>query len=115
VRSFSTNSRPALLRACGVTAEQASQVAATLEAAHDGGAAGSGAEPRIIGGLRFVVDQAWRIAAEAHAPYVGTEHLVVAILWDDSFMALTSSAVWVSATRGQPSSWPPCPPASGPS
>jgi ATP-dependent Clp protease ATP-binding subunit ClpA len=77
---------PALLRACGVTAEQASQVAATLEAAHDGGAAGSGAEPRIIGGLRFVVDQAWRIAAEAHAPYVGTEHLVVAILWDDSFI-----------------------------
>jgi ATP-dependent Clp protease ATP-binding subunit ClpA len=36
--------------------------------------------------LRFVVDQAYRIAAEAGAPYVGTEHLVVAMLWDDSFI-----------------------------
>jgi ATP-dependent Clp protease ATP-binding subunit ClpA len=77
---------PALLRACGLTADQAGQVAATLRAAHDGGAAGSGAEPRVVGGLRFVVDQAERIAAEARAPYVGTEHLVVAILWQDSFI-----------------------------
>jgi ATP-dependent Clp protease ATP-binding subunit ClpA len=77
---------PALLRACGLTAEQASQVAATLLAAHDATAAGPGAEPRVIGGLRFVLDQAYRIAAEARAPYVGTEHLVVAMLWDDSFI-----------------------------
>jgi ClpA/ClpB-like protein len=75
---------PALLRACGLTAEQASQVAVTLQAAHDGGAAGSAAEPRVVGGLRFALDQAYRIAAEARAPYVGTEHLVVAILWQDS-------------------------------
>jgi hypothetical protein len=77
---------PALLRACGLTADQASQLAATLVAAHDGKAAGSQAEPRVLGRLRFVVDQAYRIAAEAGAPYVGTEHLVVAILWDDSFV-----------------------------
>lgn len=72
---------PALLRACGLTAEQASQLAATLLPAE---AVGSDAEPRIIGGLRFVVDQAYRIAAEARAPYVGTEHLVVAMLWQDT-------------------------------
>jgi ATP-dependent Clp protease ATP-binding subunit ClpA len=74
---------PALLRACGLTADQASQLAATLVAAHDGKAADSEAEPRVLGRLRFVVDQAYRIAAEAGAPYVGTEHLVVAILWMD--------------------------------
>jgi ATP-dependent Clp protease ATP-binding subunit ClpA len=74
---------PALLRACGLTADRASQLAATLVAAHDGKAAGSEAEPWVLGGLRFVVDQACRIAAEAGAPYVGTEHLVVAILWMD--------------------------------
>jgi Clp amino terminal domain, pathogenicity island component len=77
---------PALLRACGLPADQASQLAATLVATHDGKAAGSQAEPRVLGTLRFVVDQAYRIAAEAGAPYVGTEHLVVAILWDDSFI-----------------------------
>jgi ATP-dependent Clp protease ATP-binding subunit ClpA len=77
---------PALLRACGLTGEQARQVAATLQAAHDSEAAVAEAEPRIIGSLRFVVDQAYRIAAEARAPYVGTEHLVVAMLWDDTFI-----------------------------
>jgi ATP-dependent Clp protease ATP-binding subunit ClpA len=75
--------RTGLLRACGLTADQASQLAATLVAAHDGKAARSEAEPRVLGELRFVVDQAYRIAAEAGAPYVGTEHLVVAILWMD--------------------------------
>jgi len=79
-------SGPALLRACGMTADQASQLAATLVAAHDGKAADSEAEPRVLGRLRFVVDQAYRIAAEARAPYVGTEHLVVAMLWQDSFI-----------------------------
>jgi hypothetical protein len=72
---------PALLRACGLTAEQAGQIAATLLPAAD---ADPGAEPRVIGSLRFVLDQAERIAAEARAPYVGTEHLVVAILWLDT-------------------------------
>jgi ATP-dependent Clp protease ATP-binding subunit ClpA len=75
---------PALLRACGLTANQASQVAATLLPADDAEAAGDEAEPRVIGGLRFVLDQAHRIAAEARAPYVGTEHLVVAMLWEDT-------------------------------
>jgi ATP-dependent Clp protease ATP-binding subunit ClpA len=77
---------PALLRACGLTADQAGQLAATLvPAANDAEAATPGAEPRVIGSLRFVLDQAYRIAAEAHAPYVGTEHLVAAMLWDDSY------------------------------
>jgi ATP-dependent Clp protease ATP-binding subunit ClpA len=72
---------PALLRACGLTAGQAGRIAATVLPAPD---ADPGAEPRVIGGLRFVLDQAERIAAEARAPYVGTEHLVVAILWLDT-------------------------------
>jgi ATP-dependent Clp protease ATP-binding subunit ClpA len=76
---------PALLRACGLTGEQASQLAATLLPAADTlEAPASAAEPRLIGGLRFVLDQAYRIAAEARAPYVGTEHLVVAMLWQDT-------------------------------
>jgi ATP-dependent Clp protease ATP-binding subunit ClpA len=77
---------PALLRACGLTAEQAGQVAATLRSAHDTGPAGPQAEPRVIGTLRFVLDQAERVAAEARAPYVGTDHLVLAILWLDSYI-----------------------------
>jgi hypothetical protein len=75
---------PALLRACGLTAEQADQIAATLLPVAEAGAGDPGQEPRVIGGLRFVLDQAERIAAEARAPYVGTEHLVVAILWLDT-------------------------------
>jgi GNAT superfamily N-acetyltransferase len=71
---------PALLRACGLTGEQAAGIAADLLPPV---AADDEREPRVIGGLRFVVDQAYRIAAEAHAAYVGTEHLVVAILWQD--------------------------------
>jgi ATP-dependent Clp protease ATP-binding subunit ClpA len=77
---------PALLRACGVNAGQAGRLAATLLPAEPAGRAVPGAEPRVIGGLRFVVDQAYRIAAEARAPYVGTEHLVVAMLWQDTFV-----------------------------
>jgi DNA-binding HxlR family transcriptional regulator len=75
---------PALLRACGLTAEQAGQVAATLLPTEPPEAAAPDLEPRIIGTLRFVLDQAERIAAEARAPYVGTEHLVVAMLWQDT-------------------------------
>jgi hypothetical protein len=77
---------PALLRACGMTTDQASQLAATLLPTEPADAARPEAEPRIIGTLRFVLDQAERIAAEARAPYVGTEHLVVAILWQDCFI-----------------------------
>jgi ATP-dependent Clp protease ATP-binding subunit ClpA len=78
---------PALLRACGLTADQASQLAATLPpAADDAEAAVPAAEPRVIGTLRFVLDQADRIAAEARAPYVGTEHLVAAMLWYDTYI-----------------------------
>jgi hypothetical protein len=77
---------PALLRACGLTAEQAGQVAATLVSVHDTGPGDPGTEPRVVGELRFVLDQAERIAAEAGAAYIGTEHLVVAMLWEDSFI-----------------------------
>jgi hypothetical protein len=77
---------PALLRACGLTADQASQLAASLLPPEPAEAAVPEDEPRIIGTLRFVLDQAYRIAAEARAPYVGTEHLVVAILWQDCFI-----------------------------
>ena len=75
---------PALLRACGMTADQASRLAAILLPTEPASAAVPDAEPRILGTLRFVVDQAERIAAEARAPYVGTEHLVAAILWMDT-------------------------------
>ena len=97
---------PALLRACGLTAEQAGQIAATLLPAADAGVADPGEEPRVIGGLRFVLDQAERIAAEARAPYVGTEHLVVAILWLDAHIAAGSCAATASTTPGRGSRWP---------
>jgi GNAT superfamily N-acetyltransferase len=74
---------PALLRACGLTAEEAGRIAAGLLPADAPPVTNPDAEPRITGGLRFVVDQAERIAAEARGPYVGTEHLVVAMLWQD--------------------------------
>jgi len=77
---------PALLRACGMSADQASRLAATLLPTEAAVAAIPEAEPRVVGGLRDMVDQAYRIAAEAGAPYVGTEHLIVAMLWDDSFI-----------------------------
>jgi ATP-dependent Clp protease ATP-binding subunit ClpA len=40
-------------------------------------------EPRPNPALRFILAQAFRIAAQARAPYVGTEHLVLAMLWLD--------------------------------
>jgi ATP-dependent Clp protease ATP-binding subunit ClpA len=76
---------PALLRACGLTAEQARQLNARLLSAYrDPEATTPVAKPYLIGSLRFVVDQAFRIAIEARAPYTGTEHLVVAVLWEDT-------------------------------
>jgi ATP-dependent Clp protease ATP-binding subunit ClpA len=75
---------PALLRACGVSAEQASNFTAGLLAGYDSPqAADAAAEPRPNPALRFVLAQAFRIAAQARAPYVGTEHLVLAMLWLD--------------------------------
>jgi Clp amino terminal domain, pathogenicity island component len=76
---------PALLRACGLTGEQARTLTARLLADHrDPQAAAPAALPYLIGTLRFVVDQAFRIAIQARAPYVGTEHLVLAMLWQDA-------------------------------
>jgi ATP-dependent Clp protease ATP-binding subunit ClpA len=75
---------PALLRACGLSEEQASGYTAGLLAAYDSReTADAAAEPRPNPALRFVLAQAFRIATQAHAPYVGTEHLVLAVLWLD--------------------------------
>jgi hypothetical protein len=75
---------PALLRACGLAAEQARTLTTKLVTFHHDPEATPTALPYLIGTLRFVVDQAFRIAVEARAPYVGTEHLVVAMLWQDA-------------------------------
>ena len=75
---------PALARACGLRAEQASDLVAELVRAYDGPApAAPAAEPRPNPALRFLLAHAHRIAAQARAPYVGTEHLLVAVLWLD--------------------------------
>jgi Clp amino terminal domain, pathogenicity island component len=74
---------PALLRACGLTAEQATDLIAELLRVYDHPEAAPRAEPRPSPALRFVLAHAFRIAARARAPYVGTEHLVVAMLWLD--------------------------------
>jgi ATP-dependent Clp protease ATP-binding subunit ClpA len=81
---------PALLRACGLTAEQVTALIPTLTASYDpaeGEAEAppqpptSAAGPRPNPALRLVLAHAERVAAEARSPYVGTEHLVLAILW----------------------------------
>lgn len=98
----------ALLRACGLTAEQARQLAATLLSAdRDPKAAASAAQPYLIGSLRFVVDQADRIAGEARAPYVGTEHLVVAMLWQDTADELRRHGVSYAQAAQQLATLPP--------
>jgi ATP-dependent Clp protease ATP-binding subunit ClpA len=75
---------PALLRACGLTAEQATEHTAMLLDAYDTPEApATPTAPRPNPALRFMLAQAFRIATEAHAPYVGTEHLVLAMLWLD--------------------------------
>jgi ATP-dependent Clp protease ATP-binding subunit ClpA len=75
---------PALLRGCGLTAEQAAEHTAMLLHGYDSPEAPAGpTEPRPNPALRLTLAQAFRIAAEAHAPYVGTEHLVIAMLWED--------------------------------
>jgi Clp amino terminal domain, pathogenicity island component len=75
---------PALLRACGLTHEQATDLIARPMHAYDNPkAATSAAEPRPNPALRFVLAHAHRIATQAHAPYVGTEHLILAVLWLD--------------------------------
>ncbi|HZD38832.1 MAG TPA: Clp protease N-terminal domain-containing protein [Actinomycetes bacterium] len=92
---------PALLRVCGLSAEQATALIPTLVAAYDpaGGEAEAppratdpAAEPRPSApaaelrpspALRLVLAHAERVATEARSPYVGTEHLVLAIFWLD--------------------------------
>ena len=75
---------PALLRACGLSAEQAAEHTATLLRGYDDPEAPApAAEPRPNPALRLLLAQAFRIAAQTRAPYVGTEHLVVAALWED--------------------------------
>jgi Clp amino terminal domain, pathogenicity island component len=85
---------PALLRACGLTAEQATTLTATLVHAYDPPeAAAATAEPRPSPALRFTLAQASRIAAQARASYVGTEHLVVAMLWLDDARELRRQGI----------------------
>jgi hypothetical protein len=75
---------PALLRACGLSAEQAAEHTATLLRAYGTSQApATPTEPRPNPALRFTLAQAFHIATQAHAPYVGTEHLVLAMLWED--------------------------------
>jgi Clp amino terminal domain, pathogenicity island component len=75
---------PALLRACGLTAEQATDLTARFVASYDDPeAATPAAEPRPNPALRFMLAHAYRLAAEARTPYVGTEHLALAALWLD--------------------------------
>jgi ATP-dependent Clp protease ATP-binding subunit ClpA len=74
----------ALLRACGLTAGQATEHAATLLHTYDAPEApASPTEPRPNPALRFTLAHAHRIATQARAPYVGTEHLIIAMLWLD--------------------------------
>jgi hypothetical protein len=99
---------PALLRACGLTAEQARQLTATLLSAADPPeAATPAAQPYLIGSLRFVVDQAYRIAAQARAPYIGTEHLVVAMLWEDAADELRRHGISYAQAAEQLATLPP--------
>jgi hypothetical protein len=84
---------PALLRACGLTAEQATDLTAELVHVYDNPSATPTAELRPSPALRFVLAQAHRIAAQAHAPYVGTEHLVVAMLWLDDARELRRQGI----------------------
>jgi hypothetical protein len=79
-----TTNTQAARRCCGLAAEQARTLTTKLVTFHHDPEATPTALPYLIGTLRFVVDQAFRIAVEARAPYVGTEHLVVAMLWQDA-------------------------------
>jgi len=77
---------PALLRACGLTDTQAREIAAEASfrpSAEDRADAPPVKEPQPNPALRFTLDQAYRIAAAAHDPYVGTEHLLLALFWND--------------------------------
>jgi hypothetical protein len=99
---------PALLRACGLSAQQARQLTAELlPADRDPKAPASAALPYLVGSLRFVVDQAYRIAGEARAPYVGTEHLVVAMLWQDAADELRRHGVSYAQAAQQLAALPP--------
>ena len=96
---------PALLRACGLTGEQASGLAdALLQDQRQPDAPAP--EPRPNPALRFAFPQALRIAVEARDEYVGTEHLVVALLWQDDAHALRrlgiSYALAAERLRGLP-------------
>jgi hypothetical protein len=84
---------PALLRACGLTTEQATDLSAEIVHAYDHPEAAPTGELRPSPALRFVLAHAFRIAAQAHAPYVGTEHLVVALLWLDDARELRRQGI----------------------
>jgi Clp amino terminal domain, pathogenicity island component len=115
----------ALLRACGLTDARVPQLMTDLLHRNDGtadpeGAAGpagpeGGAVPAGSAGaadpagppgpppnpaMRFALAQALRIAVEAGDAYVGTEHLVLALLWEDSAGELRMHGVsWARAAE----------------
>jgi hypothetical protein len=93
---------PALLRACGLTAEQATTLTAELVHAYDAPeAATPTAEPRPNPSIRFILAHARRIAAEGRAPTWAPS------TWSSpcsGWTPPTSCASRGSATPGRPSS-----------
>ncbi len=83
---------PALLRACGISAEQAVEVATALIADYPQPEGPSGQEqatgPEFTQPAQFALEHAFRIAAATHDSYVGTEHLLVAMFWHDNAQEL---------------------------
>jgi Clp amino terminal domain, pathogenicity island component len=85
---------PALLRACGLSGEQATDLIGELVHAYDDPqAATPAAVPRPNPALRFILAHAHRIAIETRAPYVGTEHLLVATLLTDHAQELRRQGI----------------------
>jgi ATP-dependent Clp protease ATP-binding subunit ClpA len=94
----------ALLRACGLTDAEVPRLVTDLLHRNDGAAGPEGgagpAGPPPNPAMRFALAQALRIAVEAGDAYVGTEHLVLALLWEDSAGELRMHGVsWAGAAE----------------
>jgi ATP-dependent Clp protease ATP-binding subunit ClpA len=74
----------ALLRACGLSDAQVRGLVTDLLHRDGPVSATAVAHPRPSPAARFALAHAFRIAVEARDAYVGTEHLVLALLWQDS-------------------------------
>jgi ATP-dependent Clp protease ATP-binding subunit ClpA len=97
----------ALLRASGLIGAQVPELVNQLlrrGSADDAGAdasAGAAADPRPSPAARLALAQAFRVAAEARDAYVGTEHLVVALLWQDAAGELRQRGVSYEEVTGR--------------